>query len=214
MTSPIGRPLVVNIPVNNDLVERAYELLKSRYIRRNTEDFKMIANTISHSVMDEYIQLLLEEYGSVDEEVKNYIRRLKFISEGTQVAKAIVTGRENRISVSVIVTSRMRSNTTDEHKILIASMEKTFNVRSNSSLLPHSLLLLASPFTVIAAILFPISVWYGLFDIANDRRTQEILRQLNDEENKQCLEAMAFHMLGEKIQSYMGESVQVRFIQS
>ena len=186
MASLIGQPLVVNIPVNNDLVERAYRLLKSQYIRRDTQDFAVVKDTIKHSDMDRHIQFLLEQHRNADEEVKNFIRRLKFISEGTQVAKAIATNRENRIFVWVIVASRRKTNTTDEHKILIASMEKTLNIRSDSSFSVNTLLL---PVILISVgpLIFPsILYFYALYKIANGGGTQKILRQLNDEENKKC----------------------------
>ncbi|UJR19525.1 hypothetical protein I4U23_022655 [Adineta vaga] len=214
MASSIGQPLVVNIPVDNNLVEQAYRLLENKYIDRQQDDFEVVTNTIKHSHMDKYIETLLEQHKNANEEVKNYIQRLKFISEGTNMAKALITGTKTHISVSIFVTSRRKTNTTDEHKILIASMEKTFTVRPNSPFPVTRFFLLAIPLFPFAAILFPLGIWYDLFNIGNDKEIQKVLAKLNDEENKKCLEAMAFHILGEKIQSYIGESVQVRFIQN
>ncbi|CAF1307042.1 unnamed protein product [Adineta ricciae] len=214
MASPIGCPLLVTIPVDNNLVEQAYRMLESKYIHRQQDDFNVVTSTIKHSDMDKYIETLLEQYKNANEEVKNYIRRLKLISEGTNMAKALVTGTKTHISVSVFVTSRRKTNTSDDHKILIASMEKTFEVRPNVPFAASRALIYAIPFIPLAAILFPFGVWYDLFNIGDDKKTQEILAKLNDEENKKCLEAMAFHILGKKIQSHIGECVQVRFVQS
>jgi hypothetical protein len=214
MASPVGQSLIVNIPVNNGMVQQAFDLFQNRCIRRGPDDFNITTNTVNHSGMDPYIQSLLEQHKDADTEVKDYIQRLKLISEGTQFAKAIVTGKENRIFVSVFVTSRIKTNTIDEHKILIASMERTFDLRPHASSLRSKLFSSMSPLNLIAKILFPIGLWNDLFGIIIDGQLEEILRQLNDEENKKCLEAMAFYILGERIQSYMGDQVEVRFIKN
>ncbi|CAF1307225.1 unnamed protein product [Adineta ricciae] len=124
MASSIDHPLLVTIPVNNNLIEQAYRMLESKYIHRQQDDFNVVTSTIKHSDMDKYIETLLEQHKNANEEVKNYIQRLKFISEGTNMAKALVTGTKTHISVYVFVTSRRKTNTSDDHKILIASMEK------------------------------------------------------------------------------------------
>ena len=180
MASSVGHPLLVTIPVDNNLVEQAYHLLENKYIHRQQDDFNVVTSTIKHSDMDKYIEILLEQHKNANEEVKNYIRRLKFISEGTNMAKALVTGTKTHISVSVFVTNRRKTNTSDDHKVLIASMEKSFHVRENVPFAVSRILVYAIPFIPFAAILFPISVWYVSLNIGNDKETQEILAKLND----------------------------------
>ncbi|CAF1373367.1 unnamed protein product [Adineta steineri] len=209
MSSPVDQPLVIIIPVNNYMAQRAFDMLKSRLVRRNEEQFRISTNTFHHSDVDRHIQLLLEQYADADDEVKAYITRLKFNNEGQQFAKAIVIGTKSRFSVSVIATSRRRRDATDEHKILIATMTKTVEMSSSSSTLFSPLF----PLNLAIRLLFPWTVFGRLLGTEINNPLKDLLRQLNDEDNKKCLEALAFHLLGDKIRASLGNDVEVRFVE-
>jgi hypothetical protein len=124
MATPVEKPLVVKIPVNSGMVEQAFSLLQNRRVSRSEEYFLISTETIDHSDMSEYVTLLLEQYKDADDEVKGYIKRLKLNNEGQQFAKAIIVGTKNHFSVSIIATSRTKTDTIDQHKILIATTKK------------------------------------------------------------------------------------------
>jgi hypothetical protein len=212
MASPVGQPLIVKIPVNNDMVQRAFSMLRNRLVHRNEDLFQISTNTINHSDIDGQIRLLLEEYEDADEEVKAYIKRLKLNHEGQQFAKAIVVGTKSRLSVSVIATRRTKIGAIDQHKILIATMTKIVEMSSSSSVFPN-LFSSLFPLNLIIGLIFPWALFPSLLGIAMDDQLKDILRQLNEEENKKCLEAMAFYLLGDKIQASLGDRVEVQFIQ-
>ena len=208
-SSSVGQPLVVKIPVNNDMVQRAFSMLRNRLVRRNEEQFQISTNTVNHSDIDRHIQLLLEQHKDADEEVKGYIKRLKFNSEGQQFVKAIIVGTKSRFSVSVIATSRARTGSIDQHTILIATMTKFVEMSSSSP----SMFTQLFPFSLILGLIFPWTLAISMFGIVMDNELKDTLKQLNDEESKKCFEAMAFYLLGDKIQASLGNRVDVQFIQ-
>jgi hypothetical protein len=81
-----------------------------------------------------------------------------------------------------------------------------------SSMFPNPLSLLF-PLNLIIGLIFPWTLFTSAFGIAMDDPLKNILGKLNEEENKKCLEAMAFHILGDKIQASLGDGVEVQFIQ-
>ncbi|CAF3376273.1 unnamed protein product [Rotaria sp. Silwood1] len=188
-TSAVGYPLVVNIPVNNSMVAKAFELLTNRRVSRSTEQFLVSTETVEHEDMPEYIPLLLEQYNQADEEVKGYIKRLKFNTEGQQFAKAIIIGTKNQFSVSVIATSRRKTGTSDVHKILIATTKKTVEMSASWNFLAR---------------------WIGIKS-TEQKELEGIVSKLNNEDNKKCLEAMALYTLGDQIKTFLGDHVEVRF---
>jgi hypothetical protein len=191
MASPVGQPLIVKIPVNNDMVQRAFSLLKNRRVSRSEEHFLISTETIDHSDMGEYIPLLLEQYKDADEEVKAYIKRLKLNHEGQQFAKAIVVGTKNRLSVSIIATSRTKIDGIDRHKILIATTKKIVEMSAS--------------WNFFAKI-------FGIKS-SEQKELESIVSKLNDEDSKKCLEAMAIYVLGDKIRTFIGTDVDVQFIE-
>jgi hypothetical protein len=46
-----------------------------------------------------------------------------------------------------------------------------------------------------------------------DGELEDIFKQLNDEDNKKCLETMTLYLLGDKIKATLGNRVEVRFIE-
>jgi hypothetical protein len=117
---------------------------------------------------------------------------LDLSKEGTQVAKALIVGTKNEFSISLIATSRSKTNGNDEHKILIATMKKKVDMSAGWNL------------------------FATLFGMKTDeqRELEKMVSQLNNEDNKKCLEAMVLQTLGEKIQQFMGSNVEVRFIEN
>lgn len=209
MASSVSQPLVVRIPVNNDMVQRAFNMLKNRLVHRNEDQFQISTATVDHANIDSYIGLLLNQYQDVDEDVKAYIRRLKFNSEGQQFAKAIVIGTQSRFSISVIATDRRRTGTIDRHTILFATATKIVEMSPSIPTLFTPLF----PLNLIIGLLFPWTLFTSLFTIDMDDQLGDLLKQLNNEESKKCLEAMAFYILGNKIQASLGNRVDVQFIQ-
>ncbi|CAF3447075.1 unnamed protein product [Rotaria sp. Silwood2] len=174
------------------MVERAFDLLTNRRVSKSEEHFLISTETIDHSDMDGYIPLLLQQYEDADKEVKGYISRLKFNNEGQQFAKAIIVGTKNHFSVSVIAASRRKTDRLDEHKILIATMRKSVEMSASWN------------------------IWAKIFGIKTEeqKELEGIVKKLNDEDNKKCLEAMALYLLGDKIRMFLGDSVKVQFIQN
>jgi hypothetical protein len=174
------------------MVKRAFRLLTNRRVSRSEENFIISTETIDHADMKEYTSLLLKQYEDADKEVQGYLSRLQFNREGTQIVKAIIVGTKNQFSISLIATSRRITNGNDEHKILIASMEKKVDMSAAWNF-----------FTKI-------------FGMKSDeqKELESIVSKLHDEDNKKCLEAMVLYALGEKIQQFLGSSVKVQFIQS
>ncbi|CAF1383854.1 unnamed protein product [Adineta steineri] len=209
MSSPVNQPLVVRIPVNNHMVQRAFDMLKSRLVRRSEEQFRISTNTVNHSDIDRHISLLLEQYADVDDEVKAYIKRLKFNNEGQQFAKAIVINTKSRFSVSVVAASRRKCGINDEHKILVATMTKTVEISSSSLDLVFPIF----PLNLVFGLIFPWTAFSGWLGIEIDNPLKDLLRQLNDEDSKKCLEAMTFHLLGDKIRASLDNDVEVQFIE-
>lgn len=190
--SPIGQPLVVKIPlVNTTMVKQAFDLLTNRRVSRSEESFLISTEKVDHSDMSEYVQLLLEQYKDADNEVKGYIKRLKINNEGQQFAKAIVVGTRNRLSVSIIATSRTKTEAGDQHKILIATLKKSVEMSASFNFF---------------AKLFGIKT-------AEQKELESIVSRLNDEESKKCLEAMALYVLGDQIRTFIGTDVNVQFIE-
>ena len=191
MASRNTGPIVVRIPVNTGLVQQAYSLLNNRRVRRSEENFTISTEIVDHADINEYTKILLRQYGNADKDVKNYIERLPFNNQGEQFAKAIIIGSKNEFSVSVIATTRERTGARDQHKILVASMKKVVDMTSPRKFFNW---LLGTP-------------------SAEQRELEQIVSSLHDEGNKQCLEAMAFYVLGDKIRTFLGNNVQVQFIQ-
>lgn len=213
MASSTDRPLVVKIQVNSDKVYRAFNILKSRFVRRNEDQFQVSTYTTYHSDIDKQIRFLLKEHKDADEIIKSFIKRLKFNNEGQQFAKAVVIGTESRLSVRVIAANRRKTQAGDQHKILMASMTKTVEISSSpSAILPH-LFSQLFPLNLVLGFIFPWNLFTSLYGIVIDNELNDTLKQLNDEENKKCLEAMAFYLLGDKIQASLGDRVEVQFIQ-
>ena len=190
-SSSVDQPLVVKIPINSGMIKRAFALLTNRRVSRSEEHFLISTETIDHSDMGEYIPLLLEQYKDADEEVKGYIKRLKFNNEGQQFAKAIIVGTKNRFSVSIIATSRTKTDKGDQHKILIATTKKVVEMSASWNF-----------FAKIIGI-----------KSEEQKELESILSKLNDEDSKKCLEAMAFYVLGDKIKTFIGTDVDVQFIE-
>jgi hypothetical protein len=209
MASPFEKPLVVKIPVNNDMVQQAFNMLRNRLVRRNEDQFQISTASVQHSDIDSHIRLLLDQHKDAAEEFKGYIKRLKLSSEGEQFAKAIVVGARSHFSISVIATNRIRIGTTDQHNILIATMKKVVEISSTSPTVFSSLF----PLNMLIGLLFPWTLLMSSLGILMDSELKDTLRQLNDEENKKSLEAMAFYLLGDKIRSSLGDRVEVQFIQ-
>lgn len=191
MSFQTSGPILVRIPVNTKLVERAYSLLNNRRVHRSEENFTISTETVDHSNMKEYTKILLRQYQDANKEVRDYIERLPYNNQGEQFAKAIIIGTRNEFSVSVIATSRTVTQAGDQHKVLIATMKKVVDMTA-----PRKFL----------------TFWFGL-STTDQRELEEIVSQLHNEESKQCLEAMAFYALGDKIRTFLGDNVQVQFIQ-
>ncbi|CAF1373348.1 unnamed protein product [Adineta steineri] len=177
--------------MNNTMIEQAFSLLKSRRVSRSEEHFLISTETIDHSDMGEYVLLLLEQYKDADEEVKGYIKRLKINNEGQQFAKAIIIGTKNQFSVSIIATSRQKTDTSGVHKILIATTKKVVEMSASWNFFTK---------------------WFGIKS-EEQKELEHIVSKLNDEDNKKCLEAMAIYVLGDKIRTFIGSDVDVQFIQ-
>jgi uncharacterized protein YlxP (DUF503 family) len=188
VTTPIEQRLVIN----NDMIQRAFDLLKSRCVSRSEEHFIISTETVDHSDLGEYIQVLLEQYKDAGEEVRYFIQQLMSNDEGQQYLKAIVAGTKHRFSVSVIVASRTKTDTADQHKILIATMKKSVEMSALWDLLVE------------------------LFDIESgeENELEIIVKQLTDEENKKCLETMALHLLRDNIQIFLGNNVEGQSIEN
>lgn len=209
MTSSVGQPLVIKIPVSNDRVQRAFDMLKNRCVHRNEDQFQIYMKIVNHNEIDERIRWLLVQYNDSDIEFKRYIERIKFNNEGQQFAKAIVVGTKSRFSVSVIATNRIRTGTIDQHTILIATASRTVETR------PPELNLrdIFNPLYFIAGFFFPWIMLAPLFGVFMDSSLEKFLKELNEEENKKCFEAMAFYVLGNKIQQSLGSHVDIQFIE-
>lgn len=209
MESSVGQPLTIKIPVNNDMVQRAFEMLKDRCIHRNEDKFDVFTRTINHSEIDEGIRWILERYQDTSTEFKRYIERIKFNNEGQQFAKAIVIGTTSRFSVSIIATNRIRTGVIDQHTVLIATATKTVEMLPR---LPN-VLGAFNPVNLLIGLFFPWYLLVPLFGITVDNALTDVLRRLNEEESKKCLEAMTFYILGNKIQQLLGAHVNVQFIE-
>ncbi|CAF1383834.1 unnamed protein product [Adineta steineri] len=182
----------ITLPVyNRVLIEKAFSLLKSRRVRRSEEYFLISTETVDHSDMEAYTPLLLEQYAHADDEVKGYLRRLKLNSEGQQFVKAIIVGTKNLFSASLIATSRQKIGNSDQHKILIATTKKEVEM--------------SAPWTICTK-------WFGM-QSKEQKELENVLSELNSEDNKKCLEAMVIHALTDKIRVFLGNDVNVQFIQ-
>jgi hypothetical protein len=212
----IDQPLIVNIPVNGGRIKQAFEILKSRLITGMDDQFQILTDIVDHSDIYRRVGELLEQYKNADEDFLNYIRRLPVNKAGQQFAKAFVTGTKSRWSISVIATSRKQTKTSDQHKFLIATLTKTFEVRSLSNEFPGLFsAFLALPVILLVGPVVWLSMWSNVFSVFNirmDTQVKDILEKLNDEENRQCMEAMTFYILGVKIRESVGTRVEVRFV--
>jgi len=180
-------PLVLQLPyVDPDLVKRAFELLTHRRVSKSLESFVISTETVDHADMKEYSAILLKQYADQAQEFREYIERLPMNKDGQLFAKAIVTGTENALHVSVIVAKRDGN----DHKILIATMQKTVIMSAGWN------------------------VWAFLFGIETKEQKElvEIVQLLHMEESKKCLEVMTFQLLGEKIQQCLGSKVKIEIV--
>lgn len=186
-------PLIVTIPVaNTDMVKKAFQMLSNRRVSKSEEHFIISTETIDHNDMKEYSELLCKQYGDSDKEIRDYLSRIHLNKEGTQYAKALIVGTQNEFSISLIATSRRKIDGNDEHKILIASMKKKVTMSAAWNLF---------------ATLFGIQT-------EQQKELENVVTKLNNEDSKRCLEAMVLQTLGEKIQQFMGSSVQVKFVEN
>ena len=182
-------PFLVEIPVHNRLVERAYKILTELRISQSTDEFNISLEKINHSDMREYTQVLFSRYEDANEDARNYIRRLQFNDDGQQFVKAISVGVNNVFFISIIAARRHVTAASDVHRIFIATMKNSVDL----------------------------SLWkkfktrcIGMTE-SQSHELDNISSKLNNEDNKRCFEAMVFHTLGRTIKSYLGNNVDVRF---
>jgi hypothetical protein len=188
----IGQNLIVNLPVvNAAMVTKAFGLLSNGRITQCEENFILSTETVDHSDIEEYVASLSEQYKNADDNVKYFLQRAKLVKQGDQFASAIATGLRNQYSVSVIATCRRKDGTTDEHKILIASMRRSIEMSAAWNFFAQ------------------------LFGIKSEeqKELERIVKQFSAEDGKRCIEALVVHALGDKIRSFLGDSVEVRFVE-
>lgn len=185
----------VNIPATNpEKVKRAYNFLSNEYVEDTTEHFIISTETIDSMDMKDYAAILMDQHKELaqNNDFRRYIERLRFNQGGEQFIKAIETGQENTMSMSVIACKRVGNQV----KILFATLEKKVKIQDAMS---------RQNFT---------DRFWSLFGY-KPKLQSEIEKHVSDinmEDSKRCMEALAYHLVGKSIRDLMGTNVNINFV--
>lgn len=179
-------------PLHTGLVHQAFNLLDKCRARQKEQYFVISNERIDHSDIDEYIAVLLRQYKDENQAVRDFIQNLKYHEEGQEFIKAIVVGSKNHFSVSVIVASRVKSTTADEHKVVIATVKKSIDTDN---------------------------VWNYITEPCGLKTSEEeemktALKQLNTEKYEKYLKAMALNILDEELGILLNNNIEVQYIEN